>query len=707
MRSFNTLLKGVCLICSLFFVSAAFAQPANDNVANAEAIVVDGAGAFTAALGATAETDENLIVPPNSTGCDAHTWCDPDGITASVWYTFTAPASGIVLIDGCGSSYDNQIAAYRATDPTDFSTFELLDAGDDTPDSGTPGVQCGPPADPDDPMEVYGLSSSFQLECLTPNETIYVVVDIWSSDGVGAPTDQDFISLVITEEGTQGIVAGITGTESVAAGCEGGDTGSAAITFDGNYPIDILWDNGATTSSIGGLVAGSYSVTITDACGGSASATIDVADGPAPSNIIIDEALSSAYGPSLCGDGSMDLGSISVAVSSGTYPFMYTWDDGATTANRDSLPAGSYTVTVNDLCGNPEAVQTFNLGFTAGGGCANEGQDLVLGSAANFSVGSVDVYSENPGEPLDGNVACSAGGLETDNGYLDVVDLANDAGLSGEVKIDFIRVAAFEAVFGADFNGQFPLEVKLWTTDNADLSMATPTLVRTVDLSYAENGTDVATDENNVVLTIPFGDIIDVDATPLIVVDVYNPDHEEDLGIATNINFRWAGWERSDAVDSDTYIYSNACGLTFPGSTMTQIGFPTQELWYEIGFADPAPQAPTYTWSTGDGILSATDVANPTATGPGTYSVTVTDPNCGGDFTDQVTIDPCFISIVEAAEATFMIAPNPSSGLFNMINEGQNREFTLEVFDIQGKLMTSDWVEMNSGAVRVIDLNNQ
>ncbi|MBK6889502.1 MAG: SprB repeat-containing protein [Sphingobacteriales bacterium] len=48
----------------------------------------------------------------------------------------------------------------------------------------------------------------------------------------------------------------------------GGSDGTASVTASGGTPpYTYLWNTGATTSSISGLVAGTYSVTVTDARG--------------------------------------------------------------------------------------------------------------------------------------------------------------------------------------------------------------------------------------------------------------------------------------------------------------------------------------------------------------------------------------------------------------------------------------------------------
>ena len=58
----------------------------------------------------------------------------PDGYaSSSVWLTFTPETTDPVTITTCSdsSTFDTQLALYRATDCGDFSTYELIGSNDD------------------------------------------------------------------------------------------------------------------------------------------------------------------------------------------------------------------------------------------------------------------------------------------------------------------------------------------------------------------------------------------------------------------------------------------------------------------------------------------------------------------------------------------------------------------------------------------------
>ncbi len=122
--------------------------------------------------------------------------------------------------------------------------------------------------------------------------------------------------------------------------CNGATTGTATATPVITSTYNYAWSNGGTTSSISGLTAGTYSVTVTDPSSGcTASQNVTLTE---PSGMTIS---SSATQPS-CANRSN--GAIDISVSGGNSPYSYSWSNGATTQDLGSVPAGTYTVTVTD-----------------------------------------------------------------------------------------------------------------------------------------------------------------------------------------------------------------------------------------------------------------------------------------------------------------------------------------------------------------------
>ena len=114
------------------------------------------------------------------------------------------------------------------------------------------------------------------------------------------------------------------------------------ITPAGNY--EILWSNGATTEDLDSLVAGTYSVTITDPNSGGCTA--------GASYVVADEtsfpATSQTIAEAMCG---LANGSIDLTVSGGATPYTYLWSNGETMQDLNNIFSGIYDVTVTGANG--------------------------------------------------------------------------------------------------------------------------------------------------------------------------------------------------------------------------------------------------------------------------------------------------------------------------------------------------------------------
>ena len=134
------------------------------------------------------------------------------------------------------------------------------------------------------------------------------------------------------------------------ASCNGGSTGSINLSVSGGTPAYTYnWGSGITTQNRTGLTAGSYSVTVTDSKGCTATTSPSVGQ---PTAISITPAITNV----VCNGGTT--GAISLTVSGGspfdpggTPYYTYLWNDGSASKNRTGLIAGTYSVTVTDANG--------------------------------------------------------------------------------------------------------------------------------------------------------------------------------------------------------------------------------------------------------------------------------------------------------------------------------------------------------------------
>lgn len=125
--------------------------------------------------------------------------------------------------------------------------------------------------------------------------------------------------------------------------CNGGNDGSITASVTGaSGPVTFLWNNGFTTSTINNLIAGTYSVTVTDSLSCTQSLSITVSE-PTAVNIVLSPINISCNG---AGDGS-----ITATPSGGTSGYTYLWSNGFATQTISNLIPGSYVVVVTDANG--------------------------------------------------------------------------------------------------------------------------------------------------------------------------------------------------------------------------------------------------------------------------------------------------------------------------------------------------------------------
>ncbi|RMD72819.1 MAG: hypothetical protein D6818_05745, partial [Bacteroidetes bacterium] len=119
------------------------------------------------------------------------------------------------------------------------------------------------------------------------------------------------------------------------------DGQASANPATGQPPYTYAWSTGATTPAITGLAPGTYSVTVTDANGCTASETFEVQPYVCPvitANLQITH--ESCY---QCANGA-----IAANPTGGTPPYTFAWSNGSTAPTIHDLAPGSYAVTITD-----------------------------------------------------------------------------------------------------------------------------------------------------------------------------------------------------------------------------------------------------------------------------------------------------------------------------------------------------------------------
>ncbi len=210
-----------------------------------------------------------------------------------------------------------------------------------------------------------------------------------------------------------------TGTTSAI--CNAANGAANCSVTGGTPPYSYLWSpGGVTTTSISGIIAGAYTVTITDGHGCSTSITAGV------NNIGAPTASLSSLSPVTCYGGNN--GSASISVSGGTPPLNYLWSpSGGTTTTASGLSAGNYTLTILDgnncstsvpvVVAEPDQLQ-INTAFTSPV-CYGDNN----GSASVSVIGGTGSYNYvwSPG----GYVTSSVSNLAAGNYTITVTDANN------------------------------------------------------------------------------------------------------------------------------------------------------------------------------------------------------------------------------------------------------------------------------------------
>ncbi len=184
---------------------------------------------------------------------------------------------------------------------------------------------------------------------------------LWQNDGINADTRSDLAAgtytvLVSDQNGCSTEVEVIVEapdamalelTPTMVSCFEGADGTVSTLVNGGTEPYQYTWSDSQDTPIATGLMAGTISVTVTDANNCVVSGSIAVTSFP-ELTLSID-----GDDPSCFGDAS---GSASVQASGGAGNFEYAWSSGAQTPDADNLAAGMHDVTVIDGNGCTEII---------------------------------------------------------------------------------------------------------------------------------------------------------------------------------------------------------------------------------------------------------------------------------------------------------------------------------------------------------------
>lgn len=131
----------------------------------------------------------------------------------------------------------------------------------------------------------------------------------------------------------------------VSSTCQTCADGSAQVVVTGNNgPLTYAWSNGGTSDTIQNVLAGSYTVLVTDSAGCSDTLTVNIGYGVCGS-------FAGTTSSTLANCGSCADGTATITPVGNNGNVTYLWSNGDTTATAVNLLPGTYTVTITDTAG--------------------------------------------------------------------------------------------------------------------------------------------------------------------------------------------------------------------------------------------------------------------------------------------------------------------------------------------------------------------
>ena len=275
-------------------------------------------------------------------GSDGSATASGSGGTGSISYTWSTGATSASVTGLTAGTYTvtaedangcEDTAMVTITEPTSLIASSVVDSN----------VSCNGYSDGGATASATGGTGAYSYvwsNSATTASITGVVAGTYSVTITDANGCTDSSSVTITEPTSLIASTVVDSNVSCNGGSDGGATASAA---GGTMAYSYLWSNSATTSSITGVVAGTYSVTVTDANGCTDSSSVTITE---PASMIAAAAVDSNVS---CNGGSD--GGATASATGGTTAYSYAWSNGATTASITGIVAGTYSVTVTDANG--------------------------------------------------------------------------------------------------------------------------------------------------------------------------------------------------------------------------------------------------------------------------------------------------------------------------------------------------------------------
>ena len=510
-------------------------------------------------------------------------------------------------------------------------------------------------------------------------------------------------------------------TVNAAASCFGSADGVAnAQAAGGASPYTYNWSTGNSTSSLNGVLAGNYTVTVTDAQGCTASSTVNITQ-PAALSVNL-----STVTQVSCNGGND--GVAASLASGGTQAYSYSWSNGGSNGIVANLSAGTYSLTLTDANGCTATAATTVTEPTALSASLSSTNETCLGdgngTANVLAAGGSGTYNYLWSSGAAGaNVASLTPGYYTvtitdANGCTQVGNTTVGAGAA----LPTVNLGADDSFCDGDsytLNGGGGVISYLWSTGatTSSITAATPGVywVQVADNQGCTNRDSILltnwpqfnlnTSSQNV------GCELDADGSAVANVS----------GGAAPITYLWSDANASTTaalnnLESGAYTVTvtDANGCTEVQSATVSFNFPKPVV--DLGPAqdficetytytiNPTGGFANYLWSNGE-TTSSIVVAT-----PGIYSVVATDINgCSDVDSIDLVSDPC-VGVNQLEEAHLVnFFPNPTNGKLNVqLNGFVGQDLNISIFDLQGRVVHNErLLNLPANYLHFLDLSDQ
>ena len=426
----------------------------------------------------------------------------------------------------------------------------------------------------------------------------------------------------------------VTGTIApIPSTCSQANGSLSVNPTGGTSPYSYAWSNSQTSSTITGLLAGAYTVTVTDDKGCSTTNSIQLKDlGPANVNLQTASSL-------ICVGQAT---TITANVTGGTQPYTYSWSTGPNNTNQQIV--------------SPIATSTYSLVVTDSAGCSSSAQSITVNVRAplNLSVKNANLqFCQGSQATL--NVH-TIGGTGSQYAYTWLPNVSSDS--------TAIVTAAQNQTYTVTVNDQCsnPVTVAVPMTISP-----LPTVSLTADQTsgcgtpLCVNFTGIPSTGKNLVQHWNFGDNSAISTQGY---HCYTDSGKFNVTLTVDSN----GCSATQALSSQIHvIHKPVPVITYSPNFVIQDS--------AVIFVDQTANSIFHIWNFGDptsGINDASQInpANHIYQNAGTYQVTLTsysDPSCQGSTTVEV----------EVHETCHWPTPDKIANVFTPNNDGHNDVFQI------------------------------